>query len=157
MAEPRFRNPLKGNIYRVIDGDTVEVLLDRGWGDSKLTALRIQGVDAPEKSTRKNPLERRAGRLVMWVVVKWMADRESEGEQFYASSEVKPKYEGRTIGRLWAGDFARNGSELSEFLLAGGFVRPYSGATRTPWPDDQLHAIITAAEVFVDPPAPTEQ
>lgn len=148
MAEPRFRNPLKENTYRVIDGDTVEVLLDRGWGETKLTALRLHGIDAPEKSTRKNLLERQAGILVKEVVEKWMA---GVSEQLYASSEVKPKYEGRTIGRLWSGDFARDGSELTAFLLAGGFVRAYHGKKREPWTDDLLSAIIARADEYLAP------
>jgi hypothetical protein len=154
MAEPRFRNPLKDNTYRVIDGDTVEVLLDRGWGETKLTALRLHGLDAPESKTRQNLLEREAGGLVAEVVRWWMSDH--QGEQLYASSEVKPKYEGRTIGRLWSGEWSRDGSELCAFLLAGGFVREYSGKKREPWSDEQLHAIIAKAQDYLEQQPPVE-
>lgn len=64
MTEPAFRYPLKDNTYRVIDGDTVSVLIDRGWGDWRKVSVRILGVDAPESRTRKNLLEREAGGMV---------------------------------------------------------------------------------------------
>jgi len=141
-AEPRFRDPLKKNRYRVIDGDTVEVEIDRGHNDAKVLSIRILGTDAPESNTRRNPLEREAGKLVTKVVEQWMLDRIET--RLYASSEVRPKYAGRTIGRIWPEGGLAEGDELSAFLLEGGFVRPYDGGTRDPWPDDHLHAIIAA-------------
>jgi hypothetical protein len=68
----RFHEEIKGveevKLYRVKDGDTVQVCLDRGFDNApKVTGLRINGIDAPEKSTRKNLLEREAGGLVKRV------------------------------------------------------------------------------------------
>ena len=144
MLEPRFRDSLKDNTYRVIDGDTVEVLLDRGWQETKLTALRLYGIDTPESSTRQNPLERAAGKLVSQVVSLWMSN--NDVEQLFASSESKPKYEGRTIGRLWSGTFA---NELSAYLIAQGLCRAYMGKHKDPWTDDELIGISERATAIL--------
>lgn len=37
-----------GSVIRVIDGDTVEALIDLGFGVFKKTKLRIDGIDTPE-------------------------------------------------------------------------------------------------------------
>jgi len=146
-VQPRFCNPLKDNTYRVIDCDTVEVLLDRGWQETKLTALRILGTDAPESTTRQDLLEREAGKLVAKVTEKWMASH--GGAMFYASSEVRPKYSGRTIGRIWPEGGLETGNELSAFLLAGGFVRAYYGTKREDWSAEELNPIIAKAKAYL--------
>ena len=71
MAEPLFRFPVKDNDVRVIDGDTIKVLLDRGFGDRKLVSVRVFGTDAPESRTRQNLQERYAGKLVGLVSRRW--------------------------------------------------------------------------------------
>lgn len=133
-------------LYRVKDGDTVEVKLDRGWDDERITGLRIFGVDAPEKSTRQNLLEREAGGLVKLVTQRWLDLQRATGDQFFASSEVRSKYARRTIGRLWCGSIDR---ELSAFLLEGGFVRRYLGGHRDDWPAQDLDEIIEKAKAYL--------
>jgi endonuclease YncB( thermonuclease family) len=154
----RFRYPLtrfheeikgveEGKLYRVKDGDTVQVCLDRGFDNApKVTGLRINGIDAPEKSTRKNLLEREAGGLVKRVAEKWIAEQASTGDQFFASSDKLSKYANRTIGRLWCGEIGR---ELGGFLLAGGFVRAYTGKKREAWTAAELDPIIENSKVYL--------
>jgi endonuclease YncB( thermonuclease family) len=73
-GKPLFACPLKKNTYRVIDGDTVEVLLDRGWWETKQTALRLWGLNAPESRTRRAE-EKQAGLLVKDLVCRWLERR----------------------------------------------------------------------------------
>jgi hypothetical protein len=49
-------------IEEVVDADTVHVLLDQGFDDYKKMTLRLDGIDAPEKSTPE-------GQLVKHVIV----------------------------------------------------------------------------------------
>ena len=35
--------------FRVIDGDSVEVVIDRGWDEHKKMVCRLSGVDCPER------------------------------------------------------------------------------------------------------------
>ena len=39
-------------IAKVVDGDTVDVIIDLGFGLSKKERCRIAGIDTPEKRTR---------------------------------------------------------------------------------------------------------
>jgi len=145
MHDPDFRYPVKGPI-RVIDGDTVEVILDRGFGDLKKVSLRINGVDAPESRTRKNLLEREAGKLITEVVIRWVL--QNENLMFFASSEEKPKYAGRIVGSLLAGGPA--GWSLADFLIENGLARPYRGGKRVPWTDRKLKAILKEGRTYLD-------
>lgn len=142
MKEPRFRYPVLE--YRVIDGDTVECVLDLGWGNTKKVSIRILGVDAPESNTRRNLLEREAGKLVTRCVDRWLFVNYED--DLYASSETKPKYFGRSIGRIWAGSLE---TELSAFLIEKELVRPYDGGKREPWLDSQLNHIIDKANDYL--------
>lgn len=144
MSTPEFFYPVKNNRYRVIDGDTVEVTLDRGWNDTKLTALRILGIDTPESNTRRDLLEREAGQLVTKVVEAWFAKQTA---QLYASSEKKPKFFGRTIGRIWAGTID---NEISAYLSEKGLVADYHGGTKVPWTKEKLELIIESARLLLE-------
>lgn len=148
---PVYTFPLKNNEHRVIDGDTVEVHLDRGWGDRKKTALRLNGLDAPESRTRKNLLERQAGKLVTKVVLKWFEDQGNR--QLYASSDTRPKYAGRTVGRIWAGGY---GQCLNTYLVDQGLVVEYHGGKKAAWSQTKLKAVIRAANKILNDDAVTE-
>ena len=39
-------------ITKVVDGDTVDVIIDLGFGLTKKERVRIAGIDAPESRTR---------------------------------------------------------------------------------------------------------
>lgn len=147
---PIYTFPLKDNTHRVIDGDTVVVVIDRGWGDRKKTSLRLGGIDAPESRTRKNLLEREAGKLVTRVVLKWFEDHAKA--QLYASSDAKPKYAGRTVGRIWAVS-VRNC--LNTYLVEEGLVVEYHGGKRAAWTKKKLKAIIAKANKILNDDAVT--
>ena len=40
-----------GTVVKVVDGDTVLVELDLGWHVRLVSAVRVDGIDAPEKNT----------------------------------------------------------------------------------------------------------
>ncbi len=148
MNNPLFKYPVKE--LTVVDGDTVKVLLDRGWGDFKKTSLRINGIDSPESRTRKNLLEREAGKLVTRVVQGWVDAWRRREAIFYATSEEKPKYHGRTVGSLFCtlGSLTEN---LSDYLWDLELVRPYLGGKKLAWSDKELNRIIrTANEILED-------
>lgn len=48
-----FENKYFGQVLRVIDGDTFEVLIDLGFGVSQKFSVRLDGIDTPEKNTVK--------------------------------------------------------------------------------------------------------
>lgn len=144
MTKLRFEYPICKNEYSVIDGDNVEVWLDRGWNDSKITNLSLWGLDAPEIFKPKSQLEREAGNAVKEIVSHWLMNRKYKFI-FYASSLEKPKYANHTIGKLWAeGDGKKE--VLNDYLLDKGLVRVYTGKKRLLWTTNELTTILQIAE-----------
>tara|TARA_B100000614_G_C14396345_1_gene431887 strand:+ start:293 stop:757 length:465 start_codon:yes stop_codon:yes gene_type:complete len=139
--KPLFVFPFKDNDYRVIDGDSVDVIFDRGWKATKGTNQRLLGLNAPEVRTRRS-LEKQAGLWVKDLVIKWFADRK-ETKWFYATSEERPKFFGRTVGRIWAEDPS---DCLNDYLLGLGVVKPYEGGKREAFTDEELTHIIEIAD-----------
>lgn len=148
--KPLFCYPLKDNTYREIDGDTVEVLIDRGWWSRKTTSLRLFGLNAPESRT-SDPVEKKAGLLVKQLVSEWLKDRAAT-RILYATSDSLPKYAKRTIGRLVASDGTGNPDfedSLNQFLLGLGVVKVYTGGKRE-WSVEELVEIAAKAEAALE-------
>ena len=79
------------SVERVIDGDTVDVILDLGFGLFKKERVRIAGVDTPEKRTR-NLKEKKLGYDATAFAEQWF----SEGD-ITIRTEKDGKY-GRMLG-----------------------------------------------------------
>lgn len=119
--------PYAVQFLRIVDGDTVEVIV-LIWPDpyqTIRTALRLNGINAPELSSKKI-CERKDAREAQAFVKKWAGD--GNGITMTMTDLAKDKY-GRLIGLL------RNaqGQDLSQELLAAGYAHPYHGGTRPPW------------------------
>jgi hypothetical protein len=148
-----FLYPLKLNTHRIIDGDTIEVLLDRGFNETKKVSLRFSGLNAPETRTRR-VLEKEAGLLVKKVVEHWILARKDA--TFYATSEERPKYANRIVGKFWSvvtkewpwqtGIFDYC---LNDFLLELQVVKPYAGGKRE-FTDEELQEIIMKCNAFLE-------
>ena len=105
-------------IVRVIDGDTVDVILDLGFGLFKKERVRIAGVDTPEKRTR-NLKEKQLGNDATEFAEKWF----SEGD-IILRTEKDGKY-GRMLGWAYKGEECFNHQ-----LIDLGFAWPYLGGTK---------------------------
>ena len=102
-------------IVKVLDGDTIDVLIDLGFDLYKKARVRIAGVDTPEKRTRD--LEEKELGI---HATDWMKDKLTEtikgDEELTIRTELKGgvgKY-GRLLGWLYVGD-----STLSLKFLSG--------------------------------------
>ena len=149
MSEDRFpvwTFPVKDNAYKPVDGDTIKLHLDHGFGYTRWVSLRLKGLNAPESRTR-NKLEKKAGLLVKECFYK-LIEVELQGRkngQLYASTEEKPKYAGRIIGRLWIDDMCVN-----DWLLDLDLAKPYMGGKRGFTKDELNLCIRNAEEVLAD-------
>ena len=92
-------------IVKVLDGDTIDVLIDLGFDLYKKERVRIAGVDTPEKRTRD--LEEKALGI---DATNWMKNKLTEtikgDEELTIRTELKGgvgKY-GRLLGWLYVGD-----------------------------------------------------
>jgi endonuclease YncB( thermonuclease family) len=130
--------------WEVIDGDTVKCLIDRGWNDRKVTYLRLDGVDTPEVRTR-DVLHKEAGNAAKAVAEHWIVELDKASGAFYASSDEKPKFYGRTVGRLFCVmDGMKVFDTLNSYLLSVKVAKPYEGGKRE-WTEAELTAVIKAA------------
>jgi len=118
--------------YRVIDGDTVEVVIDMGFDISKETDARISGINTPENRGD----EKAAGLLVTAEVIEWLSDK-----TLYYQYQGVGKYGGRSIGDIVLED----GTKLSTYLLESGYAKEYDGRSKMPrFSEDELNKIIAS-------------
>jgi micrococcal nuclease len=102
-------------VLKVVDGDTLTLLLDLGWHITLKTNARVEGVDTPELSTPEGIAVREfvSQLLPVGTVVKFI-------------SKSLDKY-GRPLGVVLYGDPA---TSLSKTLIENGLARPYYGGKR---------------------------
>ena len=115
-------------IVKVLDGDTIDVLIDLGFDLFKKERVRIAGVDTPEKRTRD--LEEKA---LGMDATEWLKDkRESTidgDDELTIRTELVGgvgKY-GRLLGWLYIGDADLS---LNEQMITEGYAGAYDGGTK---------------------------
>ena len=115
-------------IVKVLDGDTIDVLIDLGFDLFKKERVRIAGVDTPEKRTR-NLEEKELG----IDATNWLKDRlestiEGDDELLIRTELVGGvgKY-GRLLGWLYVGDATVS---LNEQMITEGYAWEYDGGTK---------------------------
>ena len=115
-------------IVKVLDGDTIDVLIDLGFDLYKKERVRIAGVDTPEKRTRD--LEEKELGI---HATNWMKDKLTEtikgDEELTIRTELKGgvgKY-GRLLGWLYVGDSTLS---LNEQMITEGYAWAYDGGTK---------------------------
>ena len=115
-------------IVKVLDGDTIDVLIDLGFDLFKKERVRIAGVDTPAKRTRD--LEEKALGIdaTNWLTEKLDSTIAGDDELTIRTELVGGggKY-GRLLGWLYIGD-----SELSlnEAMITEGYAWSYDGGTK---------------------------
>jgi micrococcal nuclease len=104
--------PFRAAITYVVDGDTVDVLLDAGFNSYTYMSIRVAGIDAPElfsgdEAGRLRGLEARE------YLERLLADR---GRHCIVASEKWP----RSFGRYVAAIMLADGTDLAEAMVAAG-------------------------------------
>ena len=115
-------------IVKVVDGDTIDVIIDLGFDLYKKERVRVAGVDTPEKRTRD--LEEKELGI---DATNWMKDQlESaiEGEDdLVIRTEIDGgfgKY-GRLLGWLYIGEDTES---INERMIKEGYAWSYDGGTK---------------------------
>jgi micrococcal nuclease len=119
----------RARVLRVVDGDTIEVDIDLGYGvllGKRL--LRLSGIDCPEIKTQ-------AGLLAKEATVKWMVENTTTKKlltntssyvTFQSLSDKPDKY-----GRILAKVIGKDGETLNDYLVKVGHAVPYDGGKRS--------------------------
>lgn len=128
-AEPTpFIYPV--STYRVVDGDTIAVTLDLGFGIQYSTSVRLAGLNAPEITGRERP----AGLMVATRVQRWM----EQHPQIFVQYVAEDAYAGRIVGTV----LTPSGESLNTWLLQTGQAIPYDGKSKSPaFTIDQITAL----------------
>ena len=115
-------------IKKVLDGDTIDVIIDLGFDLAKTERVRIAGVDTPEKRTRN--LEEKALGI---DATEWLKDKlegaiDGDDELSIRTELVGGvgKY-GRLLGWLYIGD---SNLSLNEQMITEGYAWAYDGGTK---------------------------
>tara|TARA_B100000686_G_scaffold297529_1_gene329870 strand:- start:2399 stop:2800 length:402 start_codon:yes stop_codon:yes gene_type:complete len=113
---------------KVLDGDTIDVLIDLGFDLFKKERVRIAGVDTPEKRTR-NLEEKELGiDATNWLKEKLDGTIAGDDELTIRTELVGGvgKY-GRLLGWLYVGDAELS---LNEEMITEGYAWAYDGGTK---------------------------
>tara|TARA_Y100000004_G_C8818166_1_gene370685 strand:- start:86 stop:526 length:441 start_codon:yes stop_codon:yes gene_type:complete len=107
-------------VLRVVDGDTIDVLIDLGFGLTKKERVRVAGIDTPESRTR-NLYEKYLGKEAATYL-----EEELLAENIIIKTEKDGKY-GRMLGWLY-----KEGENISiqERMINKGYGWPYDGGTK---------------------------
>ena len=116
-------------IVKVLDGDTIDVLIDLGFDLFKKERVRIAGVDTPEKRTRD--LEEKALGIdaTNWLKKKLEDTIAGDGDELTIRTERvggTGKY-GRLLGWLYINEDAVS---LNEQMITEGYAWEYDGGTK---------------------------
>jgi len=115
--------PVTGRVITVLDGDTV-ILKAQIWiGTEVETSVRIAGIDAPEikgKCEKETSMAEAARAEIARLV--------AAGTVSLYDIRLE-KYAGRVLARVRTA----SGIDISDYMIAKGFVRPYGGEKRKSW------------------------
>lgn len=111
----------RARIERVVDGDTLDVLLDAGFDLYTRKRLRLRGVNTPEKNKAAT---KEAGVAAMIFTKNWLA-RSGASEW----PIVVQTHESDAFGRWLATITTPDGRCLNDDIIAAGHGVPFMGPT----------------------------
>lgn len=110
------------SVTNVVDGDTIDVIIDLGFDILIKKRIRLSGVDTPESRTT-NITEKRLG-----LQVKEWLKKQLEGQKDILICTELPdsteKY-GRVLGRLYVNNIC-----LNDRMIEEGYAWKYDGGTK---------------------------
>ena len=112
----------------MLDGDTIDVLIDLGFDLSKKERVRIAGVDTPEKRTRDLEEKEVGIDATNWLKNKLEGAIDGDDDLIIRTELVGGvgKY-GRLLGWLYIGDSTVS---LNEDMITEGYAWAYDGGTK---------------------------
>ena len=130
FAQPRYfvaeSAKVKATVTNVVDGDTVSI--EAPWVPAPMKptiAIRIYGVDTPEKSFRASCEKESELGLKATEYTKELVSKAKRVQVVYHSWD---KYGGRVLGDLFL-----DGQSLRKSLINNGFAREYFGDAKKSW------------------------
>ena len=115
-------------IAKVLDGDTIDVIIDLGFDLYKKERVRVAGVDTPEKRTKDDEEKALGYDATHWLEEKLDGAIKGEDDLIIRTELVGGvgKY-GRLLGWLYIGDAEVS---LNEQMIEEGYAWAYDGGTK---------------------------
>ena len=113
-------------IKKVVDGDTVDVVLDLGFNIFHSCRVRMAGIDTPESRTRDLD-EKARGKLAKEFLKNWVTEYENNKKNIVIKTKkekAKGKF-GRVLGELWV-----EGVNVNEDMMESYHAVPYSAQNK---------------------------
>tara|TARA_B100000513_G_scaffold82831_1_gene34025 strand:- start:2 stop:535 length:534 start_codon:yes stop_codon:yes gene_type:complete len=126
-------------VEKVIDGDTIDAVIDLGFDVRFCGRVRLLGIDTPESRTRhKN--EKVYGKLSKWALSSWvhwaiMDDRDDIEMQLRCpEADSRGKF-GRILGEIWVnctqdGHKFNGWTNVNKWMCESGYAVGYSGQNK---------------------------
>ena len=108
----------RAQIVNVVDGDTVDAIIDLGFYTSAHQRLRLNGIDTPEMHSSDSSTRERA-KLAKEYLAYRVLNREVTLESF-----GQEKY-GRFLAEIYV-----NSESINKMLISLGHAKPYSGGKK---------------------------
>ena len=118
----------RAKLDRVVDGDTVDALIDVGFDIWFKKRIRFKGVDTWESRTR-NLEEKKLGKLAKERTRQLLEDVSSKSGYFRVKSHGLGKY-GRVLGEIFIMDKDGKQWNVNETLIAEGHAYVYDGGKK---------------------------
>ena len=113
---------------RVVDGDTVDAMIDVGFDIWIKRRIRFKGMNAWESRTR-NLEEKKLGLAAKDRLIELLTEVSSKPRFFRIKSYGEGKY-GRVLGELFIMDNDGNVLNVNETLITEGHAHKYDGGKR---------------------------
>ena len=118
----------RAKLDRVVDGDTVDALIDVGFDIWVKKRIRFMGLDAWESRTRDLE-EKKLGLAAKSRVIELLEETSSKPGYFRLKSHGVGKY-GRVLGELFIMDLEENSININQTLIEEGHAYVYDGGTK---------------------------
>ena len=114
-------------VLKIVDGDTIDVMIDIGFETYRKIRVRFNGINTPESRTR-DLREKELGLKAKAFTTDFL----SRAKKITLKIDKKEKF-GRYLGKI----YNERGECLNDALLGAGLARIYHGEKRGPWFDDK--------------------
>ena len=108
-------------VVKVVDGDTIDVVIDLGFDLFKKERVRLAGIDTPESRT-KDLAEKEMG----LEAKEYLKKNLDEAEEIIIATEKDGKY-GRMLGWIALDDDV---TPFNQFMVDRGYAWQYDGGTK---------------------------
>ena len=134
-------------VEKVVDGDTIDTVIDLGFDVRICNRVRLLGIDTPESRTR-NKVEKVYGLLSKSALKSWvhwaiMSDRDDiELQVRCPEADSRGKF-GRILGELWVnctaeGEEFEGWTNINKWMCENGYAVGYWGQNKADVADEHI-------------------